>query len=181
MSNSTAKRVLKLGIKANTITVIAFVIGVLASVLVYVDFPWLGIAFLWLSGFLDTVDGAMARMTETSPFGTVLDVTFDRIVEIGIFVALGLRYPEAAFPLLVLCCAIIISMTVFLTVGAVAEKKGMKSFYYQAGVAERTEGFIMSTLMVVLPQYIVILTYIYAGLVAFTALQRFMEAKKILS
>lgn len=179
--NATAKRLVKLGIEANTITIFAFVIGILASVAVYFQNPWLGVLLLWLSGFFDTVDGAMARMTKPSEFGTVLDVTFDRIVEIGIFLALGLRYEEAAFPLLVLCCAIIISITIFLVVGAVAEKRGMKSFYYQAGVAERTEGFIMSSLMVLFPQYLVVLTYIYAFLVAFTALQRFVEAKKILS
>src|SRR5690554_4659320 len=135
---TTAKRLLNIGLTANQVTVGAFVIGCLAGVLVYFGLPLLGVALLWLSGFFDAVDGSMARETKTSSFGTVLDVTFDRIVEIGIILALALRYPDAALALLLLSCAIIVSMTVFLTVGAVTDKKGMKSFYYQAGVAERT-------------------------------------------
>ena len=70
-------------------------------------------------------------------------------------------------------------MTIFLTVGAMSEKKGIKSFYYQAGLMERTEGFIMFTLMIILEKYINIITLIYAILISFTACQRFIEAKNI--
>ena len=72
------------------------------------------------------------------------------------------------------------SMAIFLTVGACTEKKGMKSFYYQAGVAERSEGFILFSLMILLPEYLGIITNIFSILVLFTAGQRFFEAKKIL-
>ncbi|MTI68445.1 MAG: CDP-alcohol phosphatidyltransferase family protein, partial [Firmicutes bacterium] len=60
-----------------------------------------------------------------------------------------------------------------------SNKKGIKSFYYQAGIAERTEGFILFTLMIVFNNYITFITNIYSLIVIITALQRMLEAKKI--
>lgn len=89
-------------------------------------------------------------------------------------------YPDARFLLLLLTASIVVSMTIFLTVGALTEKKGMKSFYYQAGLAERTEGFILFTLMILLPQWLLWLTALFFVVEIVTALQRMMEARKIL-
>ena len=72
------------------------------------------------------------------------------------------------------------SMTIFLTVGALSEKKGVKSFYYQAGVAERSEGFIFFSLMILIPSYLGIITNIFSILIIITAIQRFLEAKRLL-
>ena len=71
-------------------------------------------------------------------------------------------------------------MTIFLTVGALSEKKGVKSFYYQAGVAERSEGFIFFSLMILIPSYLGIITNIFSILIIITAIQRFLEAKRLL-
>jgi len=83
--------------------------------------------------------------------------------------------------LLILMVAILLSMTIFLTVGALSDQRGIKSFYYQAGLAERTEGFLLSSLMILLSRYLRFFTLLYAGLVFFTAVQRMLEAKRILS
>ena len=72
------------------------------------------------------------------------------------------------------------SMTIYLTVGALSEKKGVKSFYYQAGVAERSEGFIFFSLMILIPSYLGIITNIFSILIIITAIQRFLEAKRLL-
>ncbi|HEX3030875.1 MAG TPA: CDP-alcohol phosphatidyltransferase family protein [Bacillota bacterium] len=175
-----AERFINLGLAANTVTGLAFLVGSMAGFLVYLGYTIPAVTALWVSGFLDAVDGSMARRTKTSPWGTVLDVTYDRVVEIGVIVGLAGKYPAAVFPLLLLCASIIISMTVFLTVGAVSENKGKKSFYYQAGLAERTEGFICFTLMMVFTNYLIPITYIFFGLILFTAGQRLMEARRLL-
>jgi len=73
-----------------------------------------------------------------------------------------------------------ISMTIFLTTGPLAENKGEKTFYYQAGLAERTEGFLMLSLMMLLKENAGVVINIFTGMVVFTAFQRFIEAKKIL-
>ena len=111
--------------------------GLVSGVLVYFQRPVAAVIVLWLSGYLDAVDGSMAReRQQLSAWGTVMDVTFDRIVELGIIIALAIRFPQAQLPLLLLTAAIVFSMTVFLSVGALSEKKGMKSFYYQSGLAD---------------------------------------------
>ena len=179
----TASGLLKRGLKADHVTVTAFIIGVAASVVVYFDQPYLGVAILWFSGFLDAVDGSMARLSKSSSsWGTVLDVTFDRIVETGILVALALRHsePKILFLLMLLAISIIITMTIFLTVGAVSDKKSEKSFYYQPGLAERTEGFILFSLMVLFQSHLQFWTIVFIIVEVVTGLQRLLEAKRIL-
>ncbi|KGX90535.1 CDP-alcohol phosphatidyltransferase [Pontibacillus halophilus JSM 076056 = DSM 19796] len=177
----TSKRLTRLGLSANQVTVIAFLLGIIAAGVYAVGYPILGVVLLWVSGFLDAVDGTMARQTKPSAFGTVMDITFDRIVEIAIIFAVAYLHPEAMWPLLLLSGSIIFSMTVFLTVGAISEKQGIKSFYYQAGAAERTEGFILFSIMMLFPSIVGWTTLLFFVIEVYTAIQRFMEAKKILS
>lgn len=177
----TAKGLLRIGLSANQVTYIAFVIGLSTGPLIYFEYPFWAVFALWLSGFLDAVDGSMARLTKTSPWGTVLDVSFDRLVEISAILGLAFRFPDVMWALLLLSVSIIYSMTIFLTVGAVSEKQGMKSFYYQAGVAERTEGFILFSLMMIFTDYLLVLTLLFFAVELFTGLQRLFEAKRILN
>ncbi|OEH84979.1 CDP-alcohol phosphatidyltransferase [Desulfuribacillus stibiiarsenatis] len=178
----TAKRFISWRLTANQVTVIAFIVGVSTFFWITTGQPLVAVLFLWFSGFLDSVDGTMARLTkQTSAWGTVMDVTFDRLVELAVIIALALLYPDTLFAMLLLTGAIVVSMTVFLTVGAVSEKQSMKSFYYQAGVMERTEGFILLSIMMLFPSVLYYSTLVFAGLVFFTACQRLYEAKKILS
>lgn len=179
--DSGANFFIKLKLTPNNVTVLALILGVLTSVFVYFDMEIIGVILLWLSGYLDAVDGAMARKTnKTSSFGALMDITFDRIVEVSIILIIGFRYIDARMNLIVLAISIILSMTIFLTVGALTEQKGMKSFYYQAGVAERSEGFIMFSLMILLPNYLIIIINVFSIMVLITAFQRALEAKKIL-
>lgn len=177
----TARLLLKRGLSANQVTLIAFIVGSATGLVYYFGFPILAVVLLWLSGFLDAVDGTMARLTKPSPFGTVMDVTFDRIVEISVILGVAFIHPEIMWALLLLSVSIIISMTIFLTVGAVSEKQGMKSFYYQAGLAERTEGFILFSVMMLFPSIVLWTTLLFFAVELYTGLQRFLEAKRLLS
>ena len=139
----------------------------------------IAVTLLWVSGYLDAVDGAMARRSNSSSsFGTLLDIVSDRIVEVSIVLVLGLKFVDVRYNLIVLTVCIL--MTIFLTVGALSEKKGVKSFYYQAGVVERSEGFIFFSLMILIPSYLGIITNIFSILIIITAIQRFLEAKRLL-
>ncbi|MGG3912261.1 CDP-alcohol phosphatidyltransferase family protein [Bacillus sp. es.034] len=177
----TARLFLSKGLTANQVTVTAFIIGSVTGLVYYLGFPVMAVLLLWLSGFLDAVDGTMARLTKPSPFGTVMDVTFDRIVEISVILGVAFLHPDIMWALLLLSVSIIISMTIFLTVGAVSEKQGMKSFYYQAGLAERTEGFILFSLMMIFPSIVLWTTLLFLAVELYTGIQRFLEAKRLLS
>ncbi|MFD2922803.1 CDP-alcohol phosphatidyltransferase family protein [Halobacillus naozhouensis] len=176
----TADRLLKFGLKANHVTILSFVVGAFSGVLIYLGQPFWAVAVLWLSGYFDAVDGAMARKTKPSAWGTLMDVSFDRLVEISVILGLAFRFPESMWALLLLSVAIIYAMTVFLTVGSVVENKGSKSFYYQAGLAERTEGFILFSLMIIFSKYLTALTLLFLVAELFTVFQRLREAKCIL-
>ncbi|MGO0907001.1 CDP-alcohol phosphatidyltransferase family protein [Clostridioides difficile] len=176
-----AKFFLKLKLTPNNVTIIALVVGISTSLFIYLDMKVLAIITLWVSGYLDAVDGDMARRSnKTSLFGTLMDITFDRIVEISMILVFGLKVIDVRLNLMILLSSILMSMTIFLTVGALTDKKGMKSFYYQAGVAERSEGFILFTLMILFQSYIGMIANLFSIVVLFTAVQRLLEAKKIL-
>lgn len=170
----------KMHLTPNIITLFALITGIFSAILFYYNYNIFSVILLWLSGYFDAVDGELSRITNnSSSFGTILDIVFDRIVEISIIISAALKFEGARVYLVFLCSSIILSMTIFLTVGAMSEKRGIKSFYYQAGLMERTEGFIMFTLMIALEKYINIITLIYTVLIFFTACQRFTEARNI--
>ncbi|MGO1042745.1 CDP-alcohol phosphatidyltransferase family protein [Clostridioides difficile] len=176
-----AKFFLKLKLTPNNVTIIALIVGISTSLFIYLDMRVLAIITLWVSGYLDAVDGDMARSSnKTSLFGTLMDITFDRIVEISMILVFGLKMIDVRLNLMILLSSILMSMTIFLTVGALTDKKCMKSFYYQAGVAERSEGFILFTLMILFQSYIGMIANLFSIVVLFTAVQRLLEAKKIL-
>ena len=176
-----AKFLLKLNLTPNNVTILALLIGVSTSIFLYFDMQISAVILLWVSGYLDAVDGAMARKSNSSSsFGTLLDIVSDRIVEVSIVLVLGLKFIDVRYNLIILTVCILMSMTIFLTVGALSEKKGVKSFYYQAGVAERSEGFIFLSLMILIPSYLGIITNIFSVLIIITAVQRFLEAKRLL-
>ncbi|MEF9933395.1 MAG: CDP-alcohol phosphatidyltransferase family protein [Cetobacterium sp.] len=172
---------IKCKLSANQVTVLALILGVSSGVFSYMNMPFIALGVLWISGYLDAVDGTIARRQGSTDFGTVMDITFDRIVEISIIIGLSLRHPELTAYFLFLACSIIITMTIFLTTGLMTSKKSEKSFYYQAGLAERTEGFLMFSLMIIFGTYLKIIVLVFTGMILFTAAQRFLEAKQLLS
>ena len=176
-----AEFLLKLKLTPNNVTILALLLGVSTSIFLYFDMQIIAVTLLWVSGYLDAVDGAMARRSNSSSsFGTLLDIVSDRIVEVSIVLVLGLKFVDVRYNLIVLTVCILMSMTIFLTVGALSEKKGVKSFYYHAGVVERSEGFIFFSLMILIPSYLGIITNIFSILIIITAIQRFLEAKRLL-
>ena len=178
---SVANAFINRNISANKVTVLAFVLGISSGGWMLLGQPLIATAVLWISGLLDAVDGAIARKTGTSSsWGALMDITFERIVELSVIISLAVLYPQARLVLIMLTGSIIISMTVFLTVGALSKNTKNKAFYYQAGLAERTEGFIMSSLMMLFSNHIIIITIVYFLAILFTAGQRLKEAYELL-
>ena len=171
----------RVGITPIQLTLAAFAVGLAGGIFVALGNGPAAIALLWLSGYLDAVDGTLARRTgRPSAWGTVLDITFDRIVEFVVLAGLALRFPDSRMAIIVLLGAIIFSNVVFLVVGALSEKRGEKAFYYQAGLLERTEGFILLSLMIALTSFLLPLIYVFIVLEIFTGLQRLREAYIVL-
>ncbi|MBA2727365.1 MAG: CDP-alcohol phosphatidyltransferase family protein, partial [Parachlamydiaceae bacterium] len=119
-------------ISPTTITFLAIVTGTSILPLLALKYTFLAFAMLLFSGFLDTLDGSMARFkNQTSPFGTVFDIIGDRIVEFSIVLGLYLYQPELrALNCLLMLGSILLCITSFLVVGIFTQNNTEKSFHY---------------------------------------------------
>ena len=81
-------------IQAWYITLLAGFTGALVLPALLFSWSWLAILLLVLSGYLDTVDGVLARRRGMSRhWGSVLDIVTDRFVEFVVIMALYLVEP----------------------------------------------------------------------------------------
>lgn len=178
--DALARQFVRLGLSANTATFAALLPGVAAAVSVVWGWPWVGIALLWLSGLLDAIDGTIARMTRSSPLGAILDITFDRVVELAMVVALAWRYPHAVFLLLILAATIAVAMSLFLSIAAALRNQSAKAFHYAPGLGERTEAFICLSLMALDAQHLKFWTAVFVAIMVYTMFQRLRHAARAL-
>lgn len=163
------------------VTLFACSVGLLSALLILLNKPIMALILLWASGILDAVDGTIARkLDQKTKWGTFLDILCDRAVEIALILALGLKNPDSTLVLLILTGAIILSLTAFFTAGTLIDNKTEKSFYYQAGLAERTEGFIFFSLMILWSSALFWITLCFAVIVLYTAFQRTIQLYRIL-
>jgi archaetidylinositol phosphate synthase len=167
------------GISANTLTIAGMLVGVGAAVLVVMGQYVAGFFVLWLSGLIDAADGTLARLTQPSPMGAILDITFDRVVEISMILALATRFADAQFVLLLLAGIIAIAMSLFLSIGAAVANTSAKSFHYAPGLGERTEAFICFSLMLLDNARLVLWAWVFIVIIVFTMMQRLYHAGQI--
>jgi CDP-diacylglycerol--glycerol-3-phosphate 3-phosphatidyltransferase len=134
----------RLHLTANTVTVIGFLIVLIASALVASGELLWGAAILTAGSLLDAVDGALARATGgTTPFGGFLDSTLDRAAEAVLFGGVAAYYlassPEPAIPVLLAMVALTGSFLVSYS-RARAEGMGLAA---EVGLAPRVERLVL--------------------------------------
>jgi archaetidylinositol phosphate synthase len=126
-----------LKVNPNIITVIGLLVGVLSAYMFAYGNLLLGGIFLGLSGFIDILDGAIARkQSKVSLFGGVLDSTADRFSDA--FIIIGIIYGgfiNWIFGVLTLLASFSVSY-----VRARAESEGIKC---DVGIAERPERLVI--------------------------------------
>ncbi|MCW7753591.1 CDP-alcohol phosphatidyltransferase family protein [Desulfobotulus sp. H1] len=166
------------GVTAMHLTFMAFAMGMVAAFCLLQGYPPLwAVIFLWASGLFDMLDGALARRRgTTSEIGAFLDVLGDRCVEVAVIVCLAIMRPELRLVLIFLLAALLVSVTVLLLHGALSPGDTRASFRYQPGLAERSEGFLFFTLIILFPRAGVFLTLLFTLLVTLSAGQRIMES-----
>ncbi|MBB72594.1 MAG: hypothetical protein CMF50_09375 [Legionellales bacterium] len=156
------------------LTILAVVLGMVASFCIAVGWRWGAVGLLLASGLCDVLDGHLSRELGTdSPMGSLLDIMGDRLVEF--IIVLGFyAYAPAVRSLLCLLMlgSILLCITSFLVVGIYSVNNGEKSFHYSSGLMERAEAFIFFIAMIVWPQYFTILATLFVILVLLTAAHR---------
>lgn len=162
-----------------TITSTACITGVLAGLSLAFGSSLLATIFLLLSGFLDTLDGTVARIeNKTSDIGSILDIVSDRIVELALMCGLFAIDPHnrSGFVLAMLgSCYLCI--TSFLVVAIFASNESSKGFHYSRGLMERAEAFIFFILMIWFPSGFNVFAVTFSSLVLLTS---YLHIKKFI-
>lgn len=127
----------RLNINPNIVTIISPFIAILSAFFFARGNLIGGALFILLSGFLDVVDGAVARYHDrTSPFGAFLDSTMDRFADAIIFIGIIFGgYCDWFVGVLAIHSAITVSY-----VRARAESQGVEC---NIGIAERAVRMII--------------------------------------
>lgn len=159
------------------ITLIGLLSGLLFLPFAILSYKITAIALLILSGFCDTLDGAIARKShQDSHFGAVLDIMADRVVEVAVIVSFYFLNPQAnALAVIAMLVSCLLCITSFLVVGIFKKNQSDKSFHYSPGLIERAEAFIFFILMLLMPKQFLILAFIFSFLVLYTAAKRVYE------
>lgn len=180
--DGVARGFVRVGLTADRLTYAAVLLGLVAAVLFYFQQGWYAFAVLLLSGALDAVDGRVARLgSGSTPWGGVLDLTFDRVVEAAVLLGIAVPHPQWHLPALVLAATWYVNLCVFLAIGAASEKRTDKIIAYPPGLLERTEALLFAFVAVALPSLTAAAAYLYAVLELITAGQRFAYGRRALT
>jgi phosphatidylglycerophosphate synthase len=171
-----ARGAIALRLTANIITVLGLVPAVLGGVAFARGQVRLGGLFLLISGVVDMLDGAVARVSGgESRFGALLDSTIDRYAEIAVYLGLAILYRGSIETLtgviLALCGSLMVSY-----VKARAEGLGLSC---NVGMLQRPERLVI--LMVgafIGPGYLKWAIYLIAVLANITAFERLIKMKE---
>ena len=156
------------------LTYVAGLLGVLSAILLWLGYPGMACLLLLFSGYLDAVDGSLARKKKlSSSKGAVLDIVMDRVVEFAIMLGLYSVAPVLrGYPVLWMLGSSLLCVTSFLVVGVFTENGGAKGFHYSVGLMERAEAFLFFIVMILRPAWFVPLAWLYTALVLTTAVIR---------
>jgi phosphatidylglycerophosphate synthase len=179
--NRLARLLLACGIGPNALTHAAMISGALSGLLFFLARPTAAFVLLLCSGLLDALDGRAARQGPgPTPWGGVLDLTYDRIVEAAVLLGICVPRPELHVPGLILAATWYVNLCVFLAVGAASERHSEKVIDYPPGWLERTDGLIFAAIAAFLPGWAAGACYAYAFFGILTAGQRFHYGREAL-
>ena len=175
-----ARRLVRSHVSANQLTVLGFVIGLVAAVLVATHYFLAAVAMILLSRLCDALDGAIARQTRVTDAGGFLDIALDFLFYAAMPLAFAVADPARnALPAAVLLAAFVGTMSSFLAFAVMAAKRGItslaypdKSFYFLGGLTEATETLVLLVSMCLWPYHFPVLAYGFAALCAITTATR---------
>ncbi len=168
---------LKNRITANSITLLSGLMGLAIAPALHYHQINIALFLLILSGYLDTLDGTLARLAHhATAIGTVLDISSDRLVESSIIIGLYLFDPtHRGLACLVMLASILLCVTSFLVVGVFTKNHSLNGFYYSPGLIERFEAFAFFALMLLFPNHFLMLAYLFSTLVVLTTIMRLKQ------
>ena len=179
--DAVAAALARLGVRATALTIAGWSIGVLACVLAATGHWHLALVGWLLNRVLDGLDGPVARLTGSTDLGGFLDIVADFSIYGGFIIAAAIAEPDARLACLVLLGTYYLSGTAFLALSSVLERRGEaaradlsdgRSLLFVGGLAEGAETVVVYVLICLMPQHLAVIAWIFAVMVAVTAVQR---------
>jgi phosphatidylglycerophosphate synthase len=175
-----AQGLVRSGVGADAVTFTGFAIGLAAAAAITQQAYAVGLLLLLASRLCDGLDGAVARLTQSTDCGAFLDITLDFLFYASIPLAFALAEPAAnALPAAVLLAAFMGTSSSFLAFAVMAERRGLgsasyphKGLYYLGGLTEATETLLCFVLMCWWPQHFALWAYGFALLCGLTIATR---------
>jgi phosphatidylglycerophosphate synthase len=172
------------GVRADQITVVGLVIGLLAAGTAAMGLFTLALVGLFLNRLADGLDGAVARLTEPTDRGAYLDIALDFVFYAAFPLGFALADPDAnALPAAVLLASFVLSGTSFLAFSIIADRRGLtaqdyptKGIYYLGGLTEGAETIAFFAAFCLFPAAFPVLALIFAAGATITGATRYVAA-----
>jgi phosphatidylglycerophosphate synthase len=184
-----ARGLSRLGLHADHVTLIGFVIGIAGAGAIATQHFIAGLVLLLLSRLCDGMDGALARLSTPTDRGAFLDISLDFLFYAAIPLAFAWADPVAnALAAAVLLAAFVGTGSSFLAFAVLAAKRGLQSeaypskgIYYLGGLTEATETIVCFAAMCLWPAYFPVLALVFAALCGLTIATRLWAGWQVLS
>lgn len=172
------------GVGADAVTVVACLAGLAAAGAIVFQ-AYVAALVLFLAGrLLDGLDGAVARATQGTDRGGLLDIVLDYVVYAAIPLAFAFAAPQHnAVAAAALLAAIVVNGIAFLAFAAVAARRGLettaqgrKSIYYLGGLTEGAETIAVYAAWCVWPGSFALLATLFAVAVLLSGAARVVTA-----
>ena len=171
-------------VKANAVTLIGFLIGLLVLPLLWELSFHLALAVILTNRFLDGLDGAIARRDGISDLGGFLDISCDFIFYSAVVFGFALADPgRNALAASFLIFSFIGTGTSFLAYAIMVSKRGLnskkygkKGFFYLGGLTEGFETIVFMVFICLVPDWFVETATFFGILCWLTTFGRFKIA-----
>ncbi len=179
-----AEALVRRGVRADQITIVGLVVGLLAAGAAALGLFALALVGLFLNRLADGLDGAVARLTEPTDRGAYLDIALDFVFYAAFPLGFALTDPSAnALPAAVLLASFVLSGTSFLAFSIIADRRGLtakdyptKGIYYLGGLTEGAETIAFFVAFCLFPAAFPILALIFAAGATITGATRYAAA-----
>lgn len=155
-----AKIFAKSGISANMITLVGFMVGLLAINFLAIENYGYALICILINRFCDILDGAVAKLNKPTNFGLFFDAALDYIFYAGVIFGFALANSEQnAIAATFLLFAFVSSACVLLAYGIIADHQKSdvhmqlnESPFYLGGIAQGFETFATLVILCIVPR-----------------------------
>ncbi len=180
-----AARATHAGITAGPVTGAGLLIGLGACAAAAAATWWAALVLWLLNRMLDGLDGAIARRTNVSDLGGMLDFLADFVVYGGFLVGVAIAEPGARVACAALLAAYLLNNVALLSFASLIEKRGLplgdeRSLRFTSGLTEGTETVIAYSAICLFPAQAATIAWVFSAMVLVTVGQRVALAVRVL-